>query len=590
MLFQIFFIFALAGCIHAYPPTNQGWPPCAYPTFTSAGVLDARAMIYNCINNISSSQIPPSYYDIDGSGYKPVNVSVQFAINNLISVNDLESSITIDFYFRCTWNDPRIYIPEMWGYINPEASIDGLVITPFIENMNDALNLWLPDFYFLDASNQDLIVQTIKLHPNGTIYWSQHLVITLAQQTMNFQQFPLDSQNFSIRFQSFSYDSKILSIQFEDPGVVLLTDPQNNNEENIAMNVLWNYDTWTAYSQNSYQPINYNPTRYFWVGYVNLEFSRASDGVIYRLGLPVTICLIVVGFAFWSTVEKRIEVTLQMLLVSAALYLVIGQIIPFVGYLTRMDLFVTTVFLCLAGTIGINFYTAILQMKEDVRPMNLFHRTLLTTVLRVIWIPIAIMIYMEFFQIHSDSMYSIVSLVSAIFAGYAFFNAEKVVESFEYSIRNLRKKAEYVKRQEEGKLKLKGDGVFGETFIKQLKMTRSEKFFLTFCQDMYLNPETVANESKYSSLFSMLLKKEEEATEIERNNTNVKNPINFTNINNNNNNNNPFSSDLSSVVGNPLTKVEVADSGDEAQGNLQTPSNQSNHSIELSVLRTKLDV
>lgn len=44
MLFQIFFIFVLAGCIHAYPPTNQGWPPCADPTFTSAGVLDARAI------------------------------------------------------------------------------------------------------------------------------------------------------------------------------------------------------------------------------------------------------------------------------------------------------------------------------------------------------------------------------------------------------------------------------------------------------------------------------------------------------------------------------------------------------------------
>ncbi len=66
-------------------------------------------------------------------------------------------------------------------------------------------------------------------------------------------------------------------------------------------------------------------------------------------------------------------------------------------------------------------------------------------------------------------MYSIISLISAIFACYAFFNAEKVIEFFEYSIRNLRKKAEYVKRQEEGKLKVKGDGNFGEKFIKRLK-------------------------------------------------------------------------------------------------------------------------
>ncbi len=65
-----------------------------------------------------------------------------------------------------------------------------------------------------------------------------------------------------------------------------------------------------------------------------------------------------------------------------------------------MDLFVTTVFLCLAATIGINFYTAVLQMKEDVRPMNLFHRTLLTIVLRVIWIPI----YHDLSGVLSDSL------------------------------------------------------------------------------------------------------------------------------------------------------------------------------------------
>ncbi len=614
MILEIFFIFALVGWSHAFPATNQGWPPCAYPTFTTAGVLDTRAMIYNCINNISSSQVPPSYYDIDGSGYNPVNVSVQFAVNNLIQVDDLQSSITMDFYFRCTWVDPRIYIPEMWSYINPEAHIDGLVITPFVENSNEALNLWLPDFYFLDASSQDLIVQTIKLRPNGTIYWSRHFVVTLAQQTMNFVNFPLDSQNFSIRFQSYAYDSKLLRIQMVNPAVVLLTDPQNNNMQNVAMNVLWDYDSWTAYSQNSYQPISYNPTRYFWVGYVNLKFSRASDGVIYRLGLPVTICLIVVGFAFWSTVEKRIEVTLQMLLVTAALYLVIGQIIPFVGYLTRMDIFVTTVFICLAATVGINFYSLLLEMKEDIRPMNLLYRTLLVTVLRVIWIPIALLIYMEFFQIHSAYMIAITSTVSAVMGAYAVFNAEKVAESFEYSIRNLRTKAQYIKRQEEGRLKQKGDSAFGEKFIKQLSMGKAEKFILSLCRNMYLKPGKADLNSKYVSLFSELLKEEEaaenamngsdpearaSASSSHPNRFSVNVAQHFSNINTNTSEASTKSRSFvlkktgndEVMVGNPMSDFRVSeaqvDSDDEDESH---SAFQTKQSIEMSVFNQKTDV
>jgi hypothetical protein len=494
-----------------YPATNYGWPPCANLTFSTEvpGVLDVGQMLYDCVDNIPSSQIPPSYYNVY-NGYYPTNVSVQFAINNLINVDDLNSQITLDYYFRCTWNDPRLYLPEMWSYINPEAQIDGLVITPYILNSNDPLNIWMPDFYFPDSAEQELVVQTVKLRPNGTIYWSRHLVITLSQPAMSFINFPLDTQNFSIRFQSYAYDSKLLSIVFPSPAVVFLTDPQNNNKANIAMNVLWDYETTTSYSQNTAQGITYNPNRRFWVGYVNLRFTRASDGVIYRLGLPVTICLVVVGFSFWSTVEKRIEVTLQMLLVTAALYLVIGQIIPFVGYLTTMDLFVTTVFICLAVTIGINFYSLLLEMKEESRPMNLFYRTLLVTVLRVVWIPVALVLYIAFFQIYTTVMYTILIFMTTGMAIYGTTQIHKLQEAFEFSIRNLRKKAEYIHKVMK-KRKISESSTYGEKFIKELKLDMLERLFLYLCRNYYLTPAKSELSKKYLSRFSMILKDERDS-------------------------------------------------------------------------------
>jgi hypothetical protein len=44
-------------------------------------------------------------------------------------------------------------------------------------------------------------------------------------------------------------------------------------------------------------------------------------GVVLRLALPVSVFLMIVGFSFWADVDKRVDVTLQMLLVVAALYL-----------------------------------------------------------------------------------------------------------------------------------------------------------------------------------------------------------------------------------------------------------------------------
>lgn len=113
-------------------------------------------------------------------------------------------------------------------------------------------------------------------------------------------------------------------------------------------------------------------------------------------------------------------------------------------------------------------------------------------------------------------------------------------------------------------------------------MTRSEKFFLNLCREMYLNPEISTQGSKYSSLFSMLLKKEEEATEKEKNKAIVKNSTNFNNIDNS-----PSNSRSSSLVENPLQpRGEIL----EPFSDDENPHSTSNQSIELAIFRTNFDV
>lgn len=122
-----------------------------------------------------------------------------------------------------------------------------------------------------------------------------------------------------------------------------------------------------------------------------------------RLALPVTIFLMIVGFSFWADSEKRVDIALTMTLVVAALYLgdttihtyvpcihtftvpwcpaiVIGQVIPFVGYFTAMDTFVTMAFAMLSGVVAVHFLMKILDDTKEAYPLNEFFSILMMLV------------------------------------------------------------------------------------------------------------------------------------------------------------------------------------------------------------------
>ncbi len=121
-----------------FAPPLQGnvpfssWPPCTDVILNRQGIIDIGAMLANCSANIPSPLSPPSYFITGNANARPVNVSVQLALNNLISVDDLTSSITMDFYFRQTWNDPRVLFPqECWKYLPSSIYYDGIVVNSY---------------------------------------------------------------------------------------------------------------------------------------------------------------------------------------------------------------------------------------------------------------------------------------------------------------------------------------------------------------------------------------------------------------------------------------------------------------------------
>lgn len=143
-LFLFAFVASLTKPVHAgfgYEINNTIFPVCANVTYRS-GNPDIPATLYDCVANIADANQPPSY--VSGGG--PISVQVSYAINNMISLNELESSVTLDFYWRLYWIDQRLNIPSLWDAVNNSdvsALIqDGAEIKDLIRNDDNPLNIW----------------------------------------------------------------------------------------------------------------------------------------------------------------------------------------------------------------------------------------------------------------------------------------------------------------------------------------------------------------------------------------------------------------------------------------------------------------
>lgn len=102
-----------------------------------------------------------------------------------MSINELAGTVQLDFYFRLYWIDERLNIPSLWNAISTTSAkyllADGAEIKGYIRDPGRPLLLWLPDIHFVDSQSVVYLEETIKIRPNGVMYWSRHAVITLQQ-------------------------------------------------------------------------------------------------------------------------------------------------------------------------------------------------------------------------------------------------------------------------------------------------------------------------------------------------------------------------------------------------------------------------
>lgn len=385
--------------------TRTSPPPCVanadlvYDNQT--GAFSADQTFYNCMANIPDVASMPTFYN--GKYHGCLMVLTQMTLLNLVRVDEVDGVAELQVIIDFTWTDRRYNMPLFWEEV--PFSYSGFDITTILTNQSTVL--WRPEIVFPDAQGVEVMAETLTLLPyndvNGTYTTFLYEVtydLLLVQPGFNFRRYPNDAQNLIVRFTAMNYDAKQLQLFPSDIACSYLPDRSCS----FSNNAIWiwkdeaSFQSCTAYADQKASLI------YPAYVYYSVKIVRQGNGIIVRLVLPLTLLLLISALTFWVTYENRVDTTITLLLSVSALYIIILQSIPLVGYLTDIDKFVFWMFLLLCVVVALHQMYATLYEKTETWPLRVVYLRLIEMFGRCFTPPAIIFYFLGTIEFGSQSV------------------------------------------------------------------------------------------------------------------------------------------------------------------------------------------
>lgn len=104
--------------------------------------FDATASLVACNQAMQDPLLPIAY--LENRTQSDINVTTSFVVNNLLNIDEIESTATFDLYFRNAWIDERWDIPEIFDAMDTTATQIGLELYPLTQRNDNNLEIFLP--------------------------------------------------------------------------------------------------------------------------------------------------------------------------------------------------------------------------------------------------------------------------------------------------------------------------------------------------------------------------------------------------------------------------------------------------------------
>eukprot|EP00981_Chlorochromonas_danica_P009428 scaffold2678_cov236-Ochromonas_danica.AAC.3 len=288
-------------------------------------------------------------------------------------IDEVHGTATIAFSIGCSWVDKRFAMPLFWSKYHASS-----IQLTFIAT-NQSIVLFKPQLRYIDAKDLVCVDEDLTLSSKNMFLYKAACTITMIQTSLKFNNYPNDYQSLHLRVYAYPYDNTTAVMTIYN-GVSFSTDEEG--KPTFPQNQLWSYKGSYASVYNSGGSSSSTSIATF---VINVQ--RKSAGIVLRLVVPVLFLVVLSTLTFWTVPDQRVSITITILLSVSALYIVIINNIPMVGYLTTVDRFIFAMFLVLVLVVVVHQIYSTLQEKQDRWPLRLVYLRILECAGRTVVLP-----------------------------------------------------------------------------------------------------------------------------------------------------------------------------------------------------------
>lgn len=242
---------------------------------------------------------------------QPTRVALGLYLMDVLAIDDSKQTVTIDFGISATWIDPRL------------ADKAGKVIP-----IEDA---WAPNLQLMaDKDIRRSRPEVLHVFEGGRVEYLQRFIGEMWH-TSDLKNFPFDSQEISIRL--------ITPLHSTDQ-IELVEDVNRTGQTALWSLIGWDYakGEWVS-DEYFFAPAG----RKIAGAAYRFQIHRQSGFYIWKVLIPLSLVVLMAWAVFWidpSNSGSQISVGYTAILTLVAYRFLIGNMVPSVSYLTRLDRFI----------------------------------------------------------------------------------------------------------------------------------------------------------------------------------------------------------------------------------------------------------
>ncbi len=259
---------------------------------------------------------PLERHDRPNAGDGPTPIQQSVYIVDIIEVNDVERTITLDYVWLQVWSDPRLADDAYESAISKsDLSIDD-IWNPHLSRVN-----------LRESAAQEAI---LKIDGKGNVVYRLRFIDTFTAP-LDLKRFPFDRQMLRLQFLSSVYGPDELEIQWNDE--------RSGNLDTFSLPG-WSFNGWNREittltlknMDNSMQGFD-----------VQLDLSRRSGFYVWKVFVPLSFIVFMAWTVFCidpANFSGQIAISTSSVITLIAFQLSLTELLPNISYLTEIDLFV----------------------------------------------------------------------------------------------------------------------------------------------------------------------------------------------------------------------------------------------------------